>query len=302
MQTLNLKILPRDLRSKDTRHLLSLIFSQWLPISTCTFQAVVDVVPPPSVAQRLRVPAMLYPDAHSDDPNNFVPKNKVEEDLYHCNAGPDACVVAYVSKMFAVPEKELPKNKRKEVTAEEMRAKGRAAREARLAEASGVAANGETETSSAGATAKPPSSQNEVSDPIQLEGETLLGFARLYSGTITRSMKLLCTLPRYNANLPPSHPSSAKQIAVVEVTALYVMMGRELVPVERVAAGNVFALAGLAGVLWRNGTLCGMPSSNGNNDVQIAHADKDYLVNLAGVANHAAPIVRVALEPENPGT
>jgi ribosome assembly protein 1 len=61
------------------------------------------------------------------------------------------------------------------------------------------------------------------------------------------------------------------------------MMGRELVAVEEVPAGHVCAIAGLDGVVFRNATLCA-----------------GELINLAGVDMQAAPIVRVALEPENP--
>jgi ribosome assembly protein 1 len=43
---------------------------------------------------------------------------------------------------------------------------------------------------------------------------------------------------------------------MVRVEALYTMMGRELVPVNEVLAGNVFAIAGLEGKVWRNATLC----------------------------------------------
>ncbi|KAG9010191.1 Cytoplasmic GTPase/eEF2-like protein (ribosomal biogenesis) [Tulasnella sp. JGI-2019a] len=306
VQALDLKILPRDIKSKDTHHLLSLIFSQWLPISTCTFQAVVDVIPPPSFAQRIRIPKILHPDQHIDDLKNVPPKNKLEEDLFNCRAGPDAFVVAYVSKMFAVPQNELPEHKRKTITAEEMRAKGREAREARLmvgSEAASTPVPLEKLAISEGQESKTPVANDDSNRPTEVsEDESLLGFSRLYSGTITRTMKLYCTLPKYNASLPPTHPSNAKHIAVVDITALYVMMGRDLVPAEKVTAGNVFALAGLGGIVWRNATLCAMGSTFGTGEVSLANVNsaKEYLVNLAGIPNQAAPIVRVALEPKNP--
>ncbi|KAG8886635.1 Cytoplasmic GTPase/eEF2-like protein (ribosomal biogenesis) [Tulasnella sp. 331] len=309
VQTLNIKILPRDLKSKDTRNLLSLIFSQWLPVSTCTFQAVVDVVPPPSFAQRVRIPKMLHPERHFDDLVNVPPKNKLEEDLYNCCSGPEAFVVAYVSKMFAVSQSELPEHKRKTVTADEMRAKGREAREARLATGAQktpmpllLERLPISDTQSSNGAIPVVSKDSSDGEAEVSEDETLLGFARLYSGTITRSTKLYCTLPKYNASLSPSHPSNVKHIAVVDVTALYVMMGRDLVPVERVAAGNVFALAGLGGIVWRNATLCSLSSTSavGEPGIDNIESAKDCLVNLAGITDQAAPIVRVALEPENP--
>ncbi|KAG8912311.1 Cytoplasmic GTPase/eEF2-like protein (ribosomal biogenesis) [Tulasnella sp. 417] len=301
VDTLGLKIPPRDLKSKDTRYLLSLIFSQWLSLSTATFQAVVEVVPPPSLAQRQRIPKMLYPDLSYDAPTDIKPKNKLEEDLYSCDDGPNATIVAYVSKMFAVKKKEMPENKRKVLTAEEMRAAGRAAREARAA-AAAVAETTSTEVASIPlelpADGTPaPDEKNEDEG----EEEVLLGFARLYSGTISRGTKLFCVLPKFNPSLLPSHPSNAKHLAVVDVPSLYVMMGRELVPVETVKAGNVFAVAGLAGIVGRNATICGPGIGLGRTvELQQADAEKECLVNLAGISGQAAPIVRVALEPENP--
>ncbi len=92
-------------------------------------------------------------------------------------------------------------------------------------------------------------------------------------------------------------------------------MGRELVAVDSVHAGNVFAIRGLQGKVWRNATLCA-PSAQG----LLADGDLAQLVgsaiNLGGIhklvrwqarrrahftdSSQAAPIVRVALEPESP--
>ena len=118
---------------------MSLIFTQWLSLSTCVIQSIIDVVPPPSAAQRTRIPKMLYPDLYE---STVEPKNKLEEDLYSCNAGASGSVTALISKMFAVPQDELPENKKKPATAEELRAKAKAAREARQAE--GESANSAT--------------------------------------------------------------------------------------------------------------------------------------------------------------
>jgi translation elongation factor EF-G len=107
--TLNLKIPPRELKSKDTRNLLQLVFSQWLSLSTCIIQTTIDIVPPPSSAQLTRIPKILYPDLLE---RTIAPKNKLEKDLWSCDDGEEAFVIGYVSKMFVVPVKELPENKK----------------------------------------------------------------------------------------------------------------------------------------------------------------------------------------------
>ncbi|KAI8986089.1 translation elongation factor 2 [Trametes punicea] len=295
--TLGLKILPRDQKSKDARQLLSLIFSQWLPLSTCIIQTIVDIVPPPSVAQRMRIPKMLYPDLYEA---TIEPKNKLEEDLYACNDKPEASVVALVSKMFAVPTKELPGKKKKALTAEEMRSRAKAAREARAAAAAQAAEALPVPLDDAMQKVE----LNDKEDKPQSEGlddadETLLGFARIYSGTIRTGTTMVCVLPKYNHALGPAHPRNKQHLVTAQVEELYTMMGRELVPVESVRAGNVFAIRGLEGKVWRNATLCA-PSAAGLGQVSDLSVVKDCLVNMAGVIRYAAPIVRLALEPEHP--
>ncbi|KAI0647987.1 translation elongation factor 2 [Trametes meyenii] len=294
ISTLGLKILPRDQKSKDTRQLLSLIFSQWLPLSTCIIQTIVDVVPPPSVAQRVRIPKILYPDTYEA---TVEPKDKVEADLYSCNDASDASIVALVSKMFAVPTKELPEKKKRALTAEEMRSRAKAAREARAA-----LSTDPTSAQPASAPLEEAMRKTDINDKPEADGEdeeALLGFARIYSGTIRPGTTIACVLPKYNHELGPAHPRNAQNVVTARVEELYTMMGRELVPVESVRAGNVFAIRGLEGKVWRNATLCA-PSTDGVGSVFDWEVVRDSLLNMAGVIRYAAPIVRVALEPEFP--
>ncbi|KAI0356432.1 translation elongation factor 2 [Trametes cingulata] len=297
--TLGLKIPPREQKSKDTRQLLSLIFSQWLPLSTCVIQTIVDVVPPPSAAQRIRIPKMLYPDIYEA---TVEPKNKVEADLYSCNDAKDASIVALVSKMFAVPTKELPGKKKKALTAEEMRSRAKAAREARAAAAQ---SDEPAPSEASSAPLEEAMEKVELNDKPGGAGasedaeETLLGFARIYSGTIRTGTTIVCVLPKYNHSLGPAHKRNKQHLVTAKVEELYTMMGRELVPVESVRAGNVFAIRGLEGKVWRNATICA-PSADGVGDVTDLTEVQDCLVNMAGVIRYAAPIVRLALEPEHP--
>ncbi|KAG6903265.1 hypothetical protein C0995_000160 [Termitomyces sp. Mi166 len=291
---LNLKILPRDLKSKDTRNLLFLIFSQWLSLSTCVTQSVIDVVPAPSLAQRTRIPKMLYPDLYEA---TIEPKNKLEEDLFSSNSAPDARVAAYVSKMFAVSTKDLPENKKKPITVEEMRDKIREARKTRAA-AEEAAKNGEQTPTAIPYTPPTPAAENEAIKEEPAEGtEVVLGFARLYSGTLRTGTMVYGLLPKYNAALEPTHPVNAKNLVTATIEGLYIMMGRELVPVDLVRAGNIFAVKGLEGKVWRNATLCA-PGEGGISE-SPSH-DRSCLINLGGVSRVASPIVRVALEPVMP--
>ncbi|ELU38974.1 ribosome biogenesis protein Ria1, putative [Rhizoctonia solani AG-1 IA] len=291
--TLDVKVTPRDLKSKDTRQLAASVMSQWLPLATCTFSTVVDAIPPPHKAQGVRVSRMLHPDQDSD---SLEPHNKLESDLYTCSTDAEACVVAYVSKMFAVPTKDLPANKKKEMTADEMRARGRAAREARAAAGVGDTIVEEAKPVDSGEHTVVETKPGAL-DGLVEEDETLIGFARLFSGVLRPGATVYCALPRFDNQKP-----NASTLRTVKVGLLFTMMGRDLVPVNEVRAGNVFAISGLEGVVWRNATLCS-PNAGGlpEHEDGIKNVDqyKDCLVNLAGVAR-ASPIVRVALEPAEP--
>ncbi|KIM28418.1 hypothetical protein M408DRAFT_329481 [Serendipita vermifera MAFF 305830] len=263
VSALNLKLQPRDLVSKNTRHLLNLIFSQWLPLAACTVQAVIDVIPPPTIAQRTRLPKIVYPELTDE---TTEPKNKLETELWSCNADEDSSVVAYVSKMFAVQKKHMPESKAK---------------------------NRREDTESNGA---------EVSEETPGEEEVLLGFARLYSGRLRTGSKIASILPKYDAKRSPSHARNKKYITFVTVRGLYTMMGRDLVPVQEVVAGNVFAITGLEGCVGRSATLCAPAATGFEQDVTLnpefdASSQRECIINMGGLNIEVAPIVRVALEP-----
>ena len=294
VSALSVRVPPRDIKSKDTRNLLTLIMQQWLPLSTATFQAVVDIIPPPDIAQSQRMPYMLHPNLAVASTTPLKPQNKLEEGLYSCDRSNGAEVVAYVSKMFAVARGDLPEYKKKEMTAEEMRQRGKEEREKRAAMAAAAAATGEqapisngisidnieglTESTAGLSVVESKTPPTEVVEEAAGESsEVLLAFSRIFSGTLKRNTTLLATLPKYSPELPPDHPRNAKFVKVVQVKEVYMMMGRELVAVDQVAAGQVCAIGGLEGMVHRNATLWA-PSAAG---VQGDGAER--LVNLAGI-------------------
>ena len=278
--TLNLKIPPRELKSKDTRNLLQLIFSQWLSLSTCVIQTTIDIVPPPSSAQLTRIPKILYPDLLEP---TIAPKNKLEKDLWNCDDGGEAFVIGYVSKMFAVPVKELPENKKTAVTAEQMRANAKAARERAAAAilAAATEANGES-PSSIPAEASNDQDHDIGGEELNEDEDVLLGFARIYSGTIRVGSTVRCVLPKYNNNFPSTHHRNIQHTATTIVEGLYTMMGKDLVRVDSVPAGNVFAIRGLEGKVTRSATICA-PRHQGLVGEGLEGENTEYVMNLGGV-------------------
>jgi ribosome assembly protein 1 len=260
------------MRSKDTRVLLTAIMTQWLPLATAILLTIIEQLPSPDVAQRIRLPKVLYPFAEGE----VQPSNEAEKAMFECDQSESAPAIAYVSKMFAVPTEALPENRRKLLTAEELRERGRLHRAALKAAAEGSGTVDLSVSSEDTPVDVPASPAPEVSD-VEKNEETLIGFARLYSGTLKVGQKIYVLGPKYKPQNPEKHCSE------ITVKSLYMIMGRELESLPEVAAGNVFGIGGLEGHVLKNATL----------------STTKEVTNLAGVATENAPIVRVALEPED---
>ena len=200
-------------------------------------------------------------------------------------------VVAFVSKMVAVPEKDLPENKNragKSLTADEAREMGRRKR-AEIARAQ-AAANGENADvaelrEALNGTGISDDRQDRYSTVAETEDghvkERIIGFARLFSGELSVGDEVYVLPPKFT----PLNPYAAPEPQRVTITALYLLMGRELESLTTVPPGVIFGIGGLEGHVMKSGTLCSQVEGG---------------VNLAGVAMGGEPIVRVALEPENP--
>ncbi|CCG81111.1 putative Ribosome biogenesis protein Ria1 [Taphrina deformans PYCC 5710] len=265
IKTLNLRVLPRDVKGKDHASLVRTMMNQWLPMSAAILISVVDYLPSPSTAQKARLPAIL-----SDTPGHKMVDENIKNAMLNCNTSASAPIVAYVSKMVAIPYKDLPENQRKQLTADEMRAAARARRDAQNIAADNHESN-DADESSSWDKAEPEKKEDEDTD-------CLIGFSRLYSGTIKVGDKLYAYGPKYD----PAKPD--KYVTTIIVENLYLIMGRELVALDEVPAGNVFGIAGLEGKVLKNGTLSSVSPG----------------INLAGINLASAPIVRIALEPVYP--
>jgi ribosome assembly protein 1 len=147
----------------------------------------------------------------------------------------------------------------------------------------------------------------ETSAEDEGSSEVLLAFVRVYSGslsasTLAASSPFFLLLPKYNPSLGPTHASNTKHIKRIHIQGLYVIMGKELVKVDKVQAGEICAVRGLEGVVGRMGTIVALPETvaTPDDESKLISDSAPGFVNLTGGAGLAAPIVRVALEPDNP--
>ncbi|KAK0339976.1 Cytoplasmic GTPase/eEF2-like protein (ribosomal biogenesis), partial [Friedmanniomyces endolithicus] len=158
-------------------------------------------------------------------------------------------VVAYVSKMVSVPESELPVNKRRGgmLSADEARELGRKKRaeiEKAQARANGeadVASVSDALSSAAIGDADELTGASEPEAELNEDPEHLIGFARLFSGTLTVGDEVYVLPPKYTPARPHAHPQPRR----VKITALYLLMGRSLESLDSVPAGNLVGIAGL---------------------------------------------------------
>lgn len=276
-KSLNITVSPHVIRARDPRLLMTTVFAQWLPLSTALLVSVVESLPSPPRAQADRVPDLL-----NDSPGAEAIDKSVKDAMISFKHEKSNPVVAYVSKMVSIPESELPENKRRpgQMSGEEARDLARKKR-AEAARAQG--ADGDD----------PVAGITEALDNIDIDNivpeleekkhdpEHLIGFARIYSGTLSVGDTLYVVPPKWSPAAPDVEPRPQE----VTVAALYMLMGRNLEALPSVPAGVVFGIGGLEGKILKSGTLC---------------SKLDGAVNLAGVNMAGKPIVRVALEPENP--
>ncbi|KAK0388467.1 hypothetical protein NLU13_4711 [Sarocladium strictum] len=278
-KSLGLSIPPHIVRARDPRLLLTTVFASWLPLSTALLVSVIESLPSPPKAQAERLPDLLR-----DAPDSEHISDTIKDAMVGFRREKADPVVAYVSKMVSVPESELPENKRRttgQMTGEEARDLARKKR------AEAARAAGEDAQNDLGGATRALETVNLDDHVPELEEkpidpEHLIGFARIYSGTLSVGDKLYVIPPKWS----PAHPNAEPKAQEVTVSALYMLMGRNLEALSSVPAGVVFGIGGLEGKILKSGTLC---------------SQLEGAVNLAGVNLAGKPIVRVALEPVNPG-
>ncbi|PWY94163.1 putative ribosome biogenesis protein Ria1 [Aspergillus sclerotioniger CBS 115572] len=280
-RSLNVNIPAYILRSRDARNILTTLFSMWLPLSTAVLVSVIEYLPSPRAAQATRLPSLI-----EESPGAQFVDQKVKDAMVNFKTQKDEPVIAYVSKMMSIPESELVSSKKRSgatMSADEAREIARKKREeiAKMqAEANGDQADDFSRITSA--FERTSLSDNQAADDEENEDpEHLVGFARLYSGTLSVGDSVYVLAPKFSPENPHASPEPRK----VTVTDLYLLMGRSLEPLQSVPAGVVFGIGGLAGHVLKTGTLSSQLEGS---------------INLAGVSLNTPPIVRVALEPANP--
>ncbi|XP_033634554.1 elongation factor-like GTPase 1 [Asterias rubens] len=299
--SLNLKIPARDLRHNDCRVHLQAICGQWLPLSEALLAMVCQKLPSPLDINLERIEKLMCGGFRRFD---TLPQQsqQLKSAFERCISGDDAPVIVYVSKMFAVENLNLPKNKPKPLSDEELQKRHQEAKERHALKVANQMSNTAEEPNPDIIKVDP--SQNGI--PLQdvhvnkppeekeEDGDTFLAFARVFSGRIRKGQKLLVLGPKHDPMTAllkgdgASHSCgegifSGRSISEFVVNDLYLLMGRELELMDSVPAGNVLGIGGLEGHVLKSATVSSTVACPAFTTMTF----------------DAAPIVRVAVEPKH---
>ncbi|KAI1301850.1 Ribosome assembly protein 1 [Halotydeus destructor] len=292
VKSLDLNIPLRDVNHTDYRVQLQAIFGQWLPLSSTILSVVCDLLPSPLKLSSDRVERLMCSNFKSFESLPSETRS-LKEHFLKCSGDSDAVKIACISKMMCVNKSLLPENKFKILTPDEI-AERRAAAKARLAESKSKPEMEIRETSSDII----PSSDHLSTDKAEDEkDEVFIAFARVFSGTLREGDELYVLGPKYD----PSEASESKDEKIevakavtdldlkehatkVKIGRVFIMMGRELEAIDEVPAGNVCGIEGLENYVLKSATL----------------TSSLYCPPFVDLHVPAQPILRVAVEPQNP--
>ncbi|ORZ31335.1 hypothetical protein BCR44DRAFT_1442420 [Catenaria anguillulae PL171] len=264
---LKLPLIIRDMHKKSTSPfaLVNSVLSSWLPLSSTILVSVIQHVPSPQQAQPQRLPKAL-PMLDSDTPAANPGLAALRQAVYDCDTRAEAPVVAFLSKLIAIPASSLPQHKPKSLTADELRAR----RQAILAARGVDSDHPMTPDELAAAT------REAIAEAEKLQGEEQAKVGAKADGEYDP----MTATDESTASSPPQHATQ------VQVDSLYILMGRDVEETSEVVAGNLFGIGGpaLERAVLKSATLSSVLACP----------------SLAALDSHAAPIVRVAVEPRNP--
>ncbi|XP_076012451.1 elongation factor-like GTPase 1 [Genypterus blacodes] len=304
VESLDLKVMARDLRHSDPKVLLGAICSQWLPVSQAVLSMVCEKLPSPLEMTTERVEKLMSVGARRFD---SLPDQtqELKKAFLQCSSEEDAPIIIFVSKMFAVEAKALPQKKQRLLTQEEIAQRRELARQrhaermaaVQIAESQKDVAPSErmqhTIQPGGDSTAKV-ESQTGGELPEEESKDTFIAFARVYSGLLKKGRSVFILGPKYDParglDMLPEGCSASDSLPAVphlsccSVESLYLLMGRELEELEEVPAGNVFGIGGLEEYILKSATISTSPACPPFTPLNF----------------EATPIVRVAVEPKHP--
>ncbi|GJD09988.1 Elongation factor Tu GTP-binding domain-containing protein 1 [Galdieria sulphuraria] len=246
VEKLGLSIATRDLRHREQRTVLQAIMSSWLPAARCLLNMAVEMLPDPRTSQRERF--------HELFSSQWIPERNdmIYQAVSECDNSSDAPVMIYISKMFSVPSSSLNSNLQRNI--EHRR---ELAHRAKNSEDPNIIDHHSTTEKR---------NMMEETSHLEPKKETLLAFARIFSGTLQSNSLLYVYGPRYDLKWVEQTSSVEK----AEISKLFLLMGRDFMEIPKVSAATVSSLP------------------------------PGKCIPFCPMKSPPAPVVRVAIEPKYP--
>jgi ribosome assembly protein 1 len=299
LNSLSIKLLPRDLKFTDSKAPLQALFSNWLPLGKNLLDTVVEVLPSPLEMTSEKAEHLMCSNIKSFK-SLCKETQEIKQFFTNCpSLNENRPTIAFISKMF-VAEKDCIVKKPQSATmsAEDIAAKREAIRQIKLQKQQQQQANNSTSSVTASITTvkeSPPKNDTNNNTLEEDQKYEFLAFSRVYSGSLRKGQTLFVLSPRHNPedfigkNI--TIDSSIEKIQAVSkhvtkftIEELYLMMGRELEAIDEVPCGNIAAIGGLKQFILKSATL----------------STTLFCPSFISTNVQTTPIVRVAIEPKNP--
>lgn len=286
IESLIIDLKPQLIRFNDPVSLLRNVFGKWLPLSRAVLNSVCAKLPAPNNLSEEKIDNLMFGSKYLFFDEACEETLALKSSFVECSQDETAPLIVFISKMFSVEKKHLPENRVKPLTLEEINQRREQAKQRLAAQAQNDQIDESADTV-------------EDEKPDFSCDETFIAFARIYSGRIVKGQKVYVLGPKHdpkkalekikrgykiNPDSTLKDLKSDEHITQVEIAQLYLLMGRELEPLDEVPAGNVFGIGGLDEHVLKSATLASNIACPAFSDLHVM----------------ATPILRVAVEPENP--
>lgn len=202
-EKLGVKLTTRDLRQTDPKLHIQAIFSQWLPIERTVLEMVVRLCPHPGSIQIAKATQLMCSLNQSFD-SLPAQTQALRREFMNSDAHSNT-VIVFISKMISVDKSSLPENRPKPLTREEIekrreivKLKLQQRNEELEAKMAGVSLEDGNATSEASTVVDEKKSTEVVVE--EKESHTFIAFARVYSGTLKKNMKIYALTPKHDPN------------------------------------------------------------------------------------------------------
>lgn len=191
VNSLGIKLTARDLRHTDYKVQLQAVCSQWLPLAQTVLSVVCRKLPSPKEIMIERAESLMCSQGRTFD---MLPEKTKElrSAFVNCDPGSEAPTIVFVSKMFPMERSNLPMNKQRPLTNEELAERREIARrrhEARMLGEEVVENSGDAQTKQA------------ASEEVDQEEHAFIAFARVFSGTLRVGQELFVLGPKHNPEI-----------------------------------------------------------------------------------------------------